>query len=98
MTELTRTISILGIPHTIEEVDVVDKFNPSNGLIEYQACTIKIDRNLPLEMKNRVLIHEIVHDIFSLLGYNEGAENEQKVQGIATALHLLLKSSDPIFS
>lgn len=91
-----RTISILGIPYTIEEVEVVDKNNPSNGLILYQECCIRIDRDLPKEMKNRVLLHEIIHGIFSLLGYEEDAENEQKVQGLATALHLLLKSQNPI--
>ncbi len=91
-----RTITILGIPYTIEEVDVVDKYNPYNGLILYNECCIRIDRDLPVEMKNRVLLHEIVHGIFNLLGYTEDAENEQKVQGLATALHLLLKSQNPI--
>ena len=95
--ESIRTISILGIEYTIQEVDVVDKYNPSNGLIEYGNCTIKIDKNLPTDYKNRVLMHEIVHGTLSLLGYREDAENEQKVQGLATALHLLMQSPEPIF-
>jgi hypothetical protein len=94
---MTKQISILGIPFKIEEVEVVNKYIPSNGEINYDECIIRIDKNLPVELKNRVLMHEIVHGMLNLLGYTDDAENELKVQSIATALHLLFKSSDPIF-
>ena len=58
---MIKQISILGIPFRVEEVEVVDKYNPSNGEIYYDECIIRIDKNLPIELKNRVLMHEIVH-------------------------------------
>lgn len=97
MQKETRNVNILGIPYEIREVDVVDKYSPANGMIEYEKCLITIDKNLPLELKNRTLLHEIVHGIFYMIGYCEDAENEQKVQGIANALHLLMSSDEPIF-
>lgn len=93
---MSKSINILGIPYEVREVEVVDKYNPSNGMINYQGCTIEIDRNLPVNLKNRVLLHEIVHGILNLLGYAEDAENEQKVQGLATALHLLMMSQESV--
>lgn len=90
-------ITILGIPYIVEEVDCVDKHEPCQGMIDFEKCWIKIDKNLPLALKNQVLMHEIVHAILELLGYKEDSEDEQKVQGLATALHLLLQPSAPTF-
>ncbi len=87
-------INILGIPYEIREVDVVNKYDPADGEIDYENCVISIDRNLPTALKNQVLLHEVLHGILNLLGYREDAKDEQKVQGLATALHLLLTSTD----
>ena len=91
------TITILGIPYRIEEVDIVNKYDPADGEIDYENCVIKIDKHLPTSLKNQVLMHEVMHGILILLGYMEDAKDEQKVQGLATALHMLFSSGEQLF-
>lgn len=92
-----KQIDILGVIYTVEEVEVVNKDEPRKGEINFLTNRIKIDKELPESAKEQVLMHEILHAIFDLLGLHELSEDEQKVQSIATALHLLFKSQT-IFS
>ena len=92
-----RKIKILGVEFIIRIVETVDKTDPDRiGSVDFKSCIIRIDRDLPLYMRNQVLTHEIVHSILYLLGYYEDYENEQKVQGLATALHLLMTSQESV--
>ena len=95
--KVKRSINILGLNYTIEEVDTVNKFEPRKGEINYLSNEIRIDKNMPEDLKNQVLMHEILHAVFELLGMRELAEDEDKVQSIATALHLVF-STQTIFS
>lgn len=90
-------INILGGTFTIEEVECVSKEELRKGEINYLTGEIKLDRNMPKTMKEQVLMHEILHAVFDLLGYDKLAADEKKVQGIATALHQVL-TSQAIFS
>ena len=80
-------INILGVEFDVKEVDVVDKFEPKKGEINYLTNEIKIDRNMPKSLKEQVLMHEILHGLFDLLCWDEMRDNEEKVQSLATALH-----------
>ena len=90
-------MKILGIEYEVEEVEVVNKTEPRLGEINYITNKILIDRSLPKDKKNQVLMHEIIHAICDLLGYDELGSDEEKVQGLATALHLVF-SEQIIFS
>lgn len=92
-----RKINILGIEYTIKEVTVVDKTEPKKGEINFLTNEIRIDESMPVSLKNQTLMHEILHAVFDLLGYQELAEDEEKVQGIATALHQIF-TTQTIFS
>jgi hypothetical protein len=81
------TINILGIEYTIKEVDVIDKYVPKFGMIDYTTSEILIDKTLSSNKKIQTLIHEVMHGIFEGLGYDELNSDEEKVQSIATALH-----------
>lgn len=89
---MIRQINILGIPYEIEEVDTVNKFCPSYGEIDFLACKISIDKNMPEPMKEQTLMHEILHATLTNLGYSELSENETLVQGLAAALYSIFKS------
>ncbi|MGC4018911.1 MAG: hypothetical protein QM793_06595 [Muricomes sp.] len=94
---MPKEINILGVFYTVEEVDTVNKTNPRRGEINYLSNVIKIDKNMPNSLKEQVLMHEILHAVFDLLGLDKLAENEKKVQSIATALHQVF-STQSIFS
>ncbi len=82
-----RSINILGIPYEIREVDIIDKGTFLVGQINYTEQVIKIAKGLGEEYRMQTLIHEILHGILDALGYSELNNDEQKVQGIASALH-----------
>ena len=92
-----KEINILGVVYTIEEVEVVNKSEPRRGEINFLTNEIRIDKNMPQSLKEQVLMHEILHATFDLLGFSELAEDEEKVQSIATALHQIL-TTQTIFS
>jgi hypothetical protein len=92
-----RELNILGVIYTVEEVEVVNKTEPRRGEINFLTNEIKIDKNMPTSLKEQVLMHEVLHATFDLLGFSELAENEEKVQSIATALHQII-TSQTIFS
>lgn len=93
----SRELNILGVIYMVKEVDTVNKTDPRRGEINYLTNEIRIDKNMPKSLKEQVLMHEILHAVFDLLGLDELAEDEEKVQSIATALHHVF-STQTIFS
>lgn len=94
---MIREIDILGVIYTVEEVDTVNKTNPRRGQINFLTNVIKIDKNMPKTLKEQVLMHEILHAVFDLLGLEKLSDDEKKVQSIATALHQIF-ATQSIFS
>lgn len=86
-------IKILGLIYKIAEVECVSKEELRKGEINFLTNEIRIDKNMPDDLKEQVLIHEVLHAIFDLLGYEDLCTDENKVQGIATALHQVLKEN-----
>lgn len=84
---MIKEINILGVLYQVNEVDVVDKEELCKGKINYLTNEIRIDRGLVQSAKEQTLMHEILHAVFDLLGLDELNVDENKVQGIATALH-----------
>ena len=93
-----KEVNILGVTYTVEEVDTVNKTSPRRGEINYLTNELKIDKNMPISLKEQVLMHEILHAVFDLIGLDKLAEDEKKVQSIATALHHVFSYNAPIFS
>lgn len=89
---MIKEINILGVVYQVNEVDVVNKEELRRGEINYMSNEIRIDRNLVQSAKEQTLMHEILHAVFDLLGLDELNADENKVQGIATALHHVFTS------
>lgn len=94
---MLKEIDILGVKYTVHEVDTVNKTEPRKGEINFLTNEILIDKNMPPSLKEQVLMHEILHAVFDLLGLEKLAMDEKKVQSIATALHHVF-STQTIFS
>ena len=83
-----RTIEICGIPHTIEEVPVIDEEREGivQGEITYNEAKIRIKRDLPYEIKQEVLMHEVLHGILYHIGEAELCSDERFVQALANGI------------
>lgn len=93
-----NSVNILGLTYKVNEVEVVSKEELRAGEINFLTQEIKIDKTLSVEKKNIALLHEVIHGICDQLHFEELSNNEQMVQGIAVALHQILKDGLPIFS
>ncbi len=94
---MTKAVRILGLDYEIEEVECVSKDELRRGEINFLTNRIKIDKTMPRDLKNQVLMHEIMHAIFDLFGYEDLCTDENKVQSIATALHQVIRDNPKLF-
>lgn len=80
-------VNICGVPHEVVECE--DKFNLDYhfGLIDYQTCEIRINKDLTEESKKETLCHEMVHGILIHLGYASYSSDEQFVQALGNAIY-----------
>ena len=84
-----KEISILGQKYTINEVNCVCKDEPMKSSIDYLTHEIRIDRSMPVDLKQQTLLHEILRAMCDALGMYELAEDERSIQSLATALYSL---------
>ena len=94
--EENTKLNILGVEYTLLEVDYVNKYEPVRGQINHMTAEILVDRHLPEKIKTVTLLHEILHAICDLLGYDDLGEDEEKIKGLSTALHQVLTEHDII--
>lgn len=90
---MTKAVRILGLDYEIEEVECVSKEELRKGEINFLINRIRIDKSMPEDLKKQVLIHEMMHAIFDLLGFEDLCTDENKVQSIATALHQVIRDN-----
>lgn len=96
--QLPKEIDILGLIYQVNEVDVVNKFIPRNGEIDFQNQIITIDKNLSDDKKCIVLLHEIIHGELEALGIDEICDNENVIQSLASTLYHTFKHLNIISS
>lgn len=80
-------VKICGITHEVEEV--VNRFDASAfqyGQINYGEAKILVNKDMPQELKNETLCHEIVHGILVHIGRNDLTEDESLVQSLGNAI------------
>ena len=93
---IPKFLNILGVQYQIQEKAIISRDEARKGEIDYIHCIISIDEALPDDMKIQVLFHEVLHAVCDLLGLYEIGENEDKVQALATGLHLVLQENKVI--
>ena len=83
-----KIITICGIPHVIEELPVVNEEGEgvTQGQIIYSEAKIQIKDSLPYEVKQEVLVHEVVHGILQHIGEAELCADERFVQALANGI------------
>ena len=83
------TVTICGIPYEVETVPVIDEASEGiiQGEIHYSKAKIIIKDNLPKQIGEEVLIHEMGHGILNHIGETELRDNEEFVQRLANGIY-----------
>ena len=84
------TVDICGIPHEVKYVDSIDEEldGITQGKILYSKGIILIRKDLPKEIENEVLIHEITHGMLMHLGKHDMSSDEEFVQLLAHGINM----------
>lgn len=88
-----KTISICGIPHTIEEKEDAFDMVTNFGMIDYAKCKITINKDLPKKLYEEALCHEILHGMLVHIGRDDLSGDEQFVQSLANAISQSFKAN-----
>ena len=81
-------VNICGIPYKVIEAKYNFETGEFNfGQIDYSNLTITINADMPKELKDEAICHEMVHGIFRHLGYSDLCSNEQLVQAVGNAVY-----------
>lgn len=84
---MIERVNICGIPHTVEYCE--DKFDTDThfGHIDHRTSTIRLNKDMPQEIINETLCHEILHGIFFHLGEDELSQNERLITALGAAIN-----------
>mgnify|MGYP007068152320 CR=1 FL=1 len=74
-----RYVDVCGIPFKVVEVDSNSRTDMSMGRSDSKMALITINKDMPKEMKESVLIHEWLHSILECQGLSEYSNNEEFV-------------------
>lgn len=80
-------VNICGLKHDVIEVEDTFNIDLHLGMIEYKNLLIKINSDMPEELKKETLCHEMMHGILIHLGYSDYASDETFVQALGNAIY-----------
>ena len=84
-------IKIAGIEYgVIEEAGMESRYEHL-GQILYTKGIINIDKDLPMDRKEQVLVHEILHGIFFEAGFEE--QDEDMINRVGSVLYQVMKDN-----
>lgn len=85
-------VTILGVPYSVRLVPVISLDELTVGQIDYLKQEILILEGLGDDLFQVTLLHEVLHGIFSQLGFDV-ENNEHLIQALATALYQVLREN-----
>ena len=80
-------VNICGITHEVIECEDTFDIDTHFGMITYKDAVIKINKDMPVDMKKEAICHEILHGMLVHLGYDEYSQDERFVQALANAIN-----------
>jgi hypothetical protein len=88
---IPKEFSIFGKTIKVSQPWRVDK-QDSRGEWAFLKSSIRIKRNMPIDEKEVVFLHELTHAILDNLEYNDLSNDEEFMERFSRALHQALKS------
>ena len=82
-------VNICGVPYKVKYKRVIEEEQAgiAEGLIVYRKQKIYLRKNMPKEITEETLTHEILHGILTHMGKSELTNDEEFVQGLANAIY-----------
>ena len=80
-------VNICGIEHNVIECEDNFDIETHMGQIDYGNCTIKINKNIPDQLKVATLCHEILHGMLVHIGREDLSSDEQLVTALGNAIN-----------
>lgn len=91
-------IKVLSQEYKIQEVPVISQGDSYAGFIDHFENTIFLCSTLNKDKKEVTLLHEILHAIFSQLGFDEEHDNEHLINSLANSVYQVLMDNKDLFT
>lgn len=79
-------VNICGIKHEVIECEDTFDMDTHFGMITYRDAVIKINKDMPINMKKEAICHEMVHGMLVHIGREDLTNDETLVQGLGNAI------------
>lgn len=79
-------VNICGIEHDVIECEDTFDIDTHFGMITYKDAVIKINKDMPEQMKKEALCHEMVHGMLVHIGREDLSQDETFVQMLGNAI------------
>lgn len=79
-------VDVCGLPFELKEVEDSSRTDMNMGLSDTKSMKITINKSMPSEMKEQVLIHEWLHCVLDNYSFDE-TNDEKLVQTLASELY-----------
>lgn len=80
-------VNICGLKHEVIECEDLFNLDCHFGQIDYKDLVIKINKDMPKEVKDETICHEMLHGMLVHIGYTDLANDEHFVQALGNAIY-----------
>lgn len=89
--KIPKEFMIFNERYKVRQLKKVDA-EGSWGEHDFKSNTIKIQKDLDDNLKERTFLHEVMHCVLEQLSYDKLSSDEKFVDQVASALHQVLKT------
>ena len=84
---LPEKVTICGIPYAVTLCDDNFDMDLHFGQIKYGKAEIRINREVPPELQEQALMHEVLHGMLLMIGRDDLSQDETFVQSLSNAMY-----------
>lgn len=93
--KIPEKVKVGGITYSVKTSDRLQLGNDAIAEIDFNKATIEIWSDIDEQVARRALLHEIVHAIYSNLGYS--THDEKQIDELAGALYQVIVDNEEVF-
>lgn len=82
-----KFVDVCGVPFLLKEFEPNCRADNNMGRSDSAQAVISINRDMPKEMKDSVIIHEWLHSVFDCSGFGDLSNNELLISVLQNELY-----------